>query len=89
MLTSNCLRKTANIAVRAGGVRPLTPSHHITWKSDESCSATKRPAYALITGASDGIGLGTATALARQGFSIILLGHLPNELALAKDFIRA
>ncbi|KAL1899303.1 hypothetical protein Cpir12675_001496 [Ceratocystis pirilliformis] len=50
---------------------------------------SRRPAYALITGASAGIGLGTATALAHQGFGVILIGHLPDELALAKDFIRA
>lgn len=39
------------------------------------------PAYALITGASAGIGYGTAQALVRNGFGVILLGHKADELA--------
>lgn len=39
--------------------------------------------FALITGSSAGIGLGIARALVRQGFSVILLGHLSDELATA------
>jgi 17beta-estradiol 17-dehydrogenase / very-long-chain 3-oxoacyl-CoA reductase len=46
--------------------------------------AGPEPAYALITGSSAGIGLGVAQALVKQGFAIILLGHLPDELAEAK-----
>ncbi len=42
------------------------------------------PAYALITGSSAGIGFGVARALVKEGFAIILLGHLPSELAQAK-----
>ena len=41
--------------------------------------------YALITGASAGIGLGVAQELVKQGFGVILLGHLPDELASAKQ----
>ncbi|KAH6847205.1 hypothetical protein B0I37DRAFT_374490 [Chaetomium sp. MPI-CAGE-AT-0009] len=52
----------------------------------------KRPgtdAYALITGASAGIGFGIAQELVRQGFGVILLGHLPDELASAATALRA
>ncbi|KAK4243645.1 3-ketoacyl-CoA reductase [Corynascus novoguineensis] len=45
-------------------------------------------AYALITGASAGIGLGVARELVNQGFGVILLGHLTDELAAAADSIR-
>lgn len=45
-------------------------------------------AYALITGASAGIGLGVARELVNQGFGVILLGHLAVELAAAADSIR-
>lgn len=41
------------------------------------------PAYALITGASAGIGYGTAQALVKNGFGVILLGHKEDELAQA------
>jgi 17beta-estradiol 17-dehydrogenase / very-long-chain 3-oxoacyl-CoA reductase len=37
-------------------------------------------AYALVTGASAGIGAGIAQELARQGFGVVLLGHVPHEL---------
>ncbi|KAH6671503.1 hypothetical protein F5X68DRAFT_278665 [Plectosphaerella plurivora] len=42
------------------------------------------PTYALVTGSSGGIGLGIAQELVTQGFGVILLGHLPAELAEAK-----
>lgn len=42
------------------------------------------PTYALITGASAGIGLGIAKELIAQGFGVILLGHLADELKVAK-----
>jgi 17beta-estradiol 17-dehydrogenase / very-long-chain 3-oxoacyl-CoA reductase len=41
--------------------------------------AGSEPTYALITGASAGIGLGIGKALVNQGFGVILLGHLPDE----------
>jgi 17beta-estradiol 17-dehydrogenase / very-long-chain 3-oxoacyl-CoA reductase len=41
--------------------------------------AGSEPTYALITGASAGIGLGIGKALVKQGFGVILLGHLPDE----------
>jgi 17beta-estradiol 17-dehydrogenase / very-long-chain 3-oxoacyl-CoA reductase len=40
--------------------------------------------WALITGASDGIGLGFARELCRLGFNVILLGHKPDELESAR-----
>ncbi|KAL5601489.1 hypothetical protein BROUX41_002533 [Berkeleyomyces rouxiae] len=49
---------------------------------------SRRPAYALITGSSAGIGLGTAHALAQQGFGVILLSHMRDELAEAREFIQ-
>lgn len=48
----------------------------------------KRPraehAYALITGASAGIGFGIAKELAKQGFGVVILGHVQDELQAAK-----
>ncbi|KAH8760987.1 hypothetical protein F5883DRAFT_563018 [Diaporthe sp. PMI_573] len=41
------------------------------------------PAYALITGASAGIGYGIGQALIKNGFGVILLGHKGEELAEA------
>jgi len=58
----------------------LKPSHPL--KSYKR--AGPEPAYALITGSSAGIGLGVAQALVKEGFAIILLGHLPDELSEAK-----
>ncbi|OAQ97206.1 hypothetical protein LLEC1_05547 [Akanthomyces lecanii] len=42
------------------------------------------PAFALITGASAGIGLGIAKELVKQGFGVVILGHVPEELQAAK-----
>ncbi|KAI3396542.1 hypothetical protein diail_12066 [Diaporthe ilicicola] len=42
-----------------------------------------QPAYALITGASAGIGYGIGQALVKKGFGVILLGHKEDELAEA------
>ena len=58
----------------------LKPSHPL-WSYKR---AGPEPTYALITGSSAGIGLGIAQALIKEGFSIILLGHLADELADAK-----
>lgn len=56
------------------------------WRSSTPLTAYKRvgtDSYALVTGGSAGIGLAIARALVRQGFGVILLGHLPDELATA------
>lgn len=56
------------------------------WKPSRPLKAYGRSqgdAYALVTGSSAGIGLGIARALVRQGFGVILLGHLADELASA------
>ncbi|KAF5007577.1 hypothetical protein FDECE_6108 [Fusarium decemcellulare] len=45
------------------------------------------PTYALITGASAGIGFGVAQELVKHGFGVILLGHLEDELHEAKKSI--
>jgi 17beta-estradiol 17-dehydrogenase / very-long-chain 3-oxoacyl-CoA reductase len=50
--------------------------------------AGPEPFWALITGASAGIGFGTAKALVQEGFGVILLGHLDWELAQAAEEIR-
>ncbi len=55
------------------------PSHPLKNYKRRSSSDT----YALITGGSAGIGLGIARALVHQGFGVIILGHLPDELASA------
>jgi 17beta-estradiol 17-dehydrogenase / very-long-chain 3-oxoacyl-CoA reductase len=46
-------------------------------------------AWALVTGASAGIGLGIAQELVRQGFGVVLLGHLQDELEQAAAQLRA
>ncbi|MCJ1397459.1 hypothetical protein MMC11_000652 [Xylographa trunciseda] len=43
-----------------------------------------RPSWALVTGASDGIGLGFAQTLCTQGFNVVLLGHKRHELEAAQ-----
>lgn len=48
-----------------------------------------QPTYALITGASAGIGFGIAKELVKNGFGVILLGHLPDELNAAKVSLEA
>ncbi|OAQ62360.1 3-ketoacyl-CoA reductase [Pochonia chlamydosporia 170] len=48
-----------------------------------------QPTYALITGASAGIGFGIAKELVKNGFGVILLGHLPDELNAAKATLEA
>lgn len=47
-----------------------------------------KPTYALITGASAGIGFGIAKALVKQGFGVIILGHKADELAEAASALR-
>lgn len=48
-----------------------------------------KPTYALVTGASAGIGFGIAKALVKQGFGVILLGHKADELAEAASALRS
>jgi 17beta-estradiol 17-dehydrogenase / very-long-chain 3-oxoacyl-CoA reductase len=48
-----------------------------------------RRSWALVTGASAGIGLGCAQELAARGFNVVLLGHKSDELREAQDLIVA
>jgi 17beta-estradiol 17-dehydrogenase / very-long-chain 3-oxoacyl-CoA reductase len=50
---------------------------------------SNKPSYALVTGASAGIGLGVAQELIRHSFHLILVGHLRDELASAAAGLRA
>lgn len=52
-------------------------------------SGTQSRSWALITGASAGIGLGCAHELALRGFNVVLLGHKPDELDEAKAAIKS
>jgi 17beta-estradiol 17-dehydrogenase / very-long-chain 3-oxoacyl-CoA reductase len=71
---------TAYSIVRFLSFHLIKPSHPLqSYKR-----AGPEPAYALITGSSAGIGFGVAQALVKQGFAVILLGHLADELAEAK-----
>lgn len=48
-----------------------------------------KPTYALVTGASAGIGRATAKALVQHGFGVVILGHKADELADAAAELRA
>ncbi|KAJ7022542.1 hypothetical protein C8F04DRAFT_235732 [Mycena alexandri] len=54
--------------------------------SDPSASETH--SWALITGASDGIGLGFAHELASHGFNVILHGRSPTKLAAVQTALK-
>ncbi|XXG97339.1 hypothetical protein Hte_003636 [Hypoxylon texense] len=54
-----------------------------------AAGAASAAAWALVTGASAGIGFGTARELAARGFNVVLLGHLPAELDAAAAKIKA
>ncbi|KAH7360189.1 hypothetical protein BKA65DRAFT_180478 [Rhexocercosporidium sp. MPI-PUGE-AT-0058] len=71
---------TAYLIIRFFTFHLLIPSHPL--QSYKRCGP--EPAYALVTGSSAGIGLGVAQALVKEGFAVILLGHLPDELSEAK-----
>ncbi|KND89420.1 Very-long-chain 3-oxoacyl-CoA reductase [Tolypocladium ophioglossoides CBS 100239] len=62
-------------------IKPLRPLNSYKRKGPD-------PTYALITGASAGIGLGIAQELVKQGFGVILLGHLAYELAQARQALQ-
>ncbi|KAI0595364.1 hypothetical protein F4775DRAFT_595312 [Biscogniauxia sp. FL1348] len=47
-------------------------------------SASGQPAWALVTGASDGIGLALSGELAASGFNVVLHGRSAGKLALAR-----
>ena len=49
----------------------------------------KDRSWALVTGASAGIGFGFAQELAARGFNVVILGHKPDELAAAQATINA
>ncbi|KAM7215362.1 NAD(P)-binding protein [Rhypophila decipiens] len=69
-------------------VKPAKPlsSYKRTSQSRDDTDDEKTT-WALITGSSAGIGLGIAQELILQGFGVILHGHLPVELAEAKDHL--
>ncbi|KAJ6545218.1 hypothetical protein B0H19DRAFT_1212239 [Mycena capillaripes] len=52
-------------------------------------SAPGSHSWALVTGASDGIGLGFAQELASRGFNIILHGRSPTKLAAVESTLKA
>ncbi|KAJ6545220.1 hypothetical protein B0H19DRAFT_1238198 [Mycena capillaripes] len=51
--------------------------------------ASEHRSWALITGASDGIGLGFAHELASHGFNLILHGRNPTKLAAVESALKA
>lgn len=73
----------ANSAVQFVTLHMLPPKQPLTRYKRPG----PEPAYALITGASAGIGFGLAKELVKQGFGVIILGHLADELQVAKRAI--
>lgn len=70
---------------------PLKKYKRIIQRGSSSGNGTTREtntAFALVTGASAGIGLGIAKELARQGFGVVMLGHLADELSEAAAEVR-
>ncbi|KAL8377415.1 hypothetical protein RB595_008204 [Gaeumannomyces hyphopodioides] len=67
---------------------PLTSDYYHDGKGKGTGNEGPR-AWALVTGASAGIGLGIAHELALLGFGVVLLGHKSDELSAAADAIRA
>ncbi|ROW04728.1 hypothetical protein VMCG_04774 [Cytospora schulzeri] len=66
-------------------------SFHFTTPRDPLKAYRRRgpkPTYALITGASAGIGYGIAQALIKNGFGVILLGHKEEELNESAAFLK-
>lgn len=57
-----------------------------TWSSDSSANASK---WAVVTGASSGIGLAFSTQLARKGYNLMLISRNENKLSEAIKKIKA
>ncbi|KAJ7713352.1 hypothetical protein B0H14DRAFT_3016548 [Mycena olivaceomarginata] len=57
--------------------------------SPATSSTSEHRSWALITGASDGIGVGFAHELASEGFNIILHGRSPTKLATVETALKA
>ncbi|KAJ6505224.1 hypothetical protein C8R45DRAFT_972046 [Mycena sanguinolenta] len=67
-----------------------TISRYLQPASTSATSSTsERRSWALITGASDGIGVGFAHELASEGFNIILHGRSPTKLAAVATALKA
>ncbi|KAJ6505294.1 hypothetical protein C8R45DRAFT_972275 [Mycena sanguinolenta] len=67
-----------------------TISRYLRAASTSTASSTsERRSWALITGASDGIGVGFAHELASQGFNIIMHGRSPTKLAAVATALKA
>jgi 17beta-estradiol 17-dehydrogenase / very-long-chain 3-oxoacyl-CoA reductase len=60
--------------------------HFIKPKSDLSKYGAKRGAWAIVTGATDGIGKGYVQALAKRGFNVVLVSRTADKLrAVAEE----
>lgn len=67
----------------------LLPSLPLTrYQRDTKAASGSTRSWALVTGASAGIGLGLAHELARRGFNIVLHGYLADELEAARRAIQ-
>lgn len=63
----------------------LVPSQLSRYLYPSPSDTGDQPAWALVTGASDGIGKQIARELARFGFNVVLHGRNPTKLAGVKD----
>ncbi|KAJ1303617.1 hypothetical protein OPQ81_011800 [Rhizoctonia solani] len=59
--------------------------HSSTIQRYNHVSSDGQPAWALVTGASDGIGKGVAKELIARGFNVVIHGRNPEKLQAVKD----
>lgn len=72
-----------------GGDRDRGSDHRLIAWSNAVADRVLAGKSALVTGASQGIGLASARALAQDGASVVIMGRKAEALAVARDDLRA
>ncbi|KAH8682114.1 putative oxidoreductase,short chain dehydrogenase [Xylariales sp. PMI_506] len=73
------------------GVVRLARIHLLPSRLDRYAHTSRdgKPAWAMVTGATDGVGLALVRELAAQGFNVVLHGRNPQKLAGVRDALQA